>query len=310
VILNTPDITTKVGSISLNSPLLLASGTAGYADEMADFGSLDQLGAVVVKSLTCYPWPGNNAPRLMGVTCGMVNSVGLQGDGLQRFLEKELKKLISKKANVIISVWGQSIEDFQTCADLLKDTAKEVLAVELNLSCPNLAQKQIFAHDPELTAKIVSIFSSINKPIWAKLSPNSDNYIEVAKKAVDSGADAISAFNTLSGMAIEIDDKSQPKILLGGLSGKALKPVSLRGVYLLRKEFKQTGIIGIGGVSSLKDVLEYLAVGADAVGIGTANLINPRIGFRIVKALKKYLEKNKYESIEDLKLSYRKSLGI
>lgn len=303
------DVTTKVGSQILTSPILLASGTAGYSDELADFGDLALLGAIVVKSLTWYPYPGNPAPRLMGVEAGMVNSVGLQGEGLEHFLSEELQNLVEKNASVVISVWGQSVKDFQKCAELLSDLPTNVIAVEVNLSCPNLADKIIFAHDPVLTKEIISSFKDLRKPIWAKLSPNTDRIIEIAAVALENGAEALSVFNTLSAMAVELSkEKGRIRFVLGGLSGKALKPVSLRGVYLLRKNFPDAGIVALGGVTSAMDVAHYLAVGADATAIGTANFIDPSISFKILKSFKTYLVKQGFDSVESFKNCYRKNL--
>lgn len=272
------DTRVSVGSVELANPVMIASGTAGYGDEFAAFFDLSTIGAVVTKSLAAYPWDGNPAPRVHPTPQGMINAVGLQGPGIDRWLAEHLPPLIGSGATVVCSIWGRSVDDFRAAAELLADAPAEVAAVEVNLSCPNLEGRgSIFAHDPELSARVIAATEGCRRPRWAKLSPNTDRIVEVAGAARESGAEAVTLVNTLLGMVYD-PDTWRPALGQGGggLSGRAIHPVAVRAVHDVRSEHPDLPIVGVGGVASGWDALELMLAGANAVQVGTASFADPR----------------------------------
>jgi dihydroorotate dehydrogenase (NAD+) catalytic subunit len=244
---------------------------------------LASLGAVVTKSLAAYEWAGNPAPRLHPAGIGMVNAVGLQGPGIEHWLGDELPRLLDTGARVVASIWGRSVDDYRRAAELLAHAPAGVVAVEVNLSCPNLeGRRGIFAHDAALSAEVIAATAGCGRPRWAKLSPNTDRVVEVAASVRDAGAEAVTLVNTLLGMAI--DQKSLSPALGaggGGLSGQGIHPVAVRVVHDVHAELPDLAIVGVGGVSTGWDAAELMVVGASAVQVGTATFAEPRAAERI-----------------------------
>ena len=272
------DLTTRVGSVLLPNPVMTASGTAGHGAELAGYLDLSRLGAVVVKSLSAEPWAGNPPPRLAPTAAGMLNSVGLQGPGVESWLAEDLPALVATGARVVASIWGRTVEGFARAAALLADAPPAVVAVEVNVSCPNLeARDQLFAHSPSATADVVAAAAACRRPRWAKLSPNTDRLVEVAAAAAGAGAEAVTLVNTLVGMAI--DPVTRRPVLgaaRGGLSGPAIHPVAVRAVYDVRTALPDVAIVGVGGVRDGPGAVELLLAGAQAVQVGTATFAEPR----------------------------------
>ena len=272
------DTRVRVGSVELPHPVLLASGTAGYGAELAEFVDLAAIGAVVTKSLAAYEWPGNSAPRLSPAGVGMLNAVGLQGPGVEHWLRHELPALLDTGARVVASIWGRSVDDYRRAADQVAAAPAGVVAVEVNLSCPNLeGRRGIFAHDAALSAEVIRQTEGCGRPRWAKLSPNTDRVVEVAAAVHEAGAEAVTLVNTLLGMVID-PHTLRPALAAGGggLSGPGIHPVAVRVVHDVRAALPELPIVGVGGVSSGWDAIELMLVGASAVQVGTATFADPR----------------------------------
>jgi dihydroorotate dehydrogenase (NAD+) catalytic subunit len=268
---------TVIGSVTLPGPVMTASGTAGYGDELAPFMDLAELGAVVTKSLAPYEWPGNPAPRVHPAPQGMLNAVGLQGPGIEYWIEHVLPGLLATGATVVASIWGRSLDDYRRAAEMLADAPSAVVAVEVNLSCPNLEGRGgIFAHDVELSAAVITATAACDRPRWAKLSANTDRIIEVARAVHDAGAEAVTCINTLLGLAYD-RDTLRPVLGAGGggLSGRAIHPVAVRAVHDVHAAIPDVPIIGVGGVACGWDGIEFLLAGATAVQVGTATFADP-----------------------------------
>jgi dihydroorotate dehydrogenase (NAD+) catalytic subunit len=278
----------RIGSVELANPVMTASGTAGYGTELAAYMDLSALGAVVVKSLAAYAWQGNPAPRLHPTPQGMLNAVGLQGPGIPHWLEHVLPDLLATGATVVASSWGRSVEDYAAAADLLAAAPDGVVAVEVNLSCPNLEGRQaIFAHDAELSAAVIGATAGCGRPRWAKLSANTDRIVDVAAAVAAAGADAVTCINTLLGLAY--DPRTRRPVLGaggGGLSGPAIHPVAVRAVHDVHAAHPELPIIGVGGIGSGWDATELLLAGATAVQVGTATFADPRAPARVLDELR------------------------
>ena len=281
-------MTVRIGSIELANPVMTASGTAGYGTELAAYMDLSALGAVVVKSLAPYAWQGNPAPRLHPTPQGMLNAVGLQGPGIPHWLEHVLPGLLATGATVVASIWGRSVEDYAAAADLLAAAPEGVVAVEVNLSCPNLEGRHaIFAHDAELSASVIAATAACGRPRWAKLSANTDRIVDVAAAVAAAGAEAVTCINTLLGLAY--DPQTRRPVLGaggGGLSGPAIHPVAVRAVHDVHAAHPDLPIIGVGGVGSGWDAAELLLAGATAVQVGTATFADPRAPARVLDELR------------------------
>ena len=296
-------LVTSVGRVNLKNPVMLASGTAGHGTELSPVIDLSSVGALVVKSLSAYEWEGNSAPRLHETPNGMINSIGLQGPGLPYWMEHVLPKLIDAKITIILSIWGRTIEDYAAAADLCSDLPSAIEAVEVNISCPNIEDRgKMFSHSPDSTNEVIQATSQIKVPRWAKLSPNVTNLVEIASAAREAGADGVTLINTLMGMVIDID-KRRPLLGAGGggLSGPAIRPVAIRSVFDVHSAIPDIPIVGVGGVASANDVIEFLMAGASAVQIGSANFANPRISQKIITDLSKWCRDNDFESIDAIK---------
>jgi dihydroorotate dehydrogenase (NAD+) catalytic subunit len=296
------DLATRVGSVALTSPLMTASGTAGHGAELSGDVDLAALGAVVVKSLSADPWAGNPAPRVHEATAGMVNSVGLQGPGVAAWLEHELPDLVVTGARVVASIWGHTVEDFARAARLLADAPPDVVAVEVNVSCPNLEdRRRMFAHSATATAEVLEASAACGRPRWAKLSPNVHDIAEIAAAAAGAGAEAVTLVNTLLAIAIDPDTR-RPRLGAGrgGLSGPAIKPVALRAVYDCRAALPDLPIVGVGGVASAPDVVEFLLAGAHAVQVGTATFADPRTLDHLAHQLHRWCADRGIRSVTEL----------
>ncbi len=271
------DTRVTVGSVELGAPVMTASGTAGYGTELGAYLDLASLGAVVTKSLAVYEWPGNPAPRLHPTPQGMMNAVGLQGPGVQYWLDHVVGDLVEAGATIVASIWGRSVEDYAQAADLLAAAPPEVVAVEVNLSCPNLEGRgSIFAHDALLSADVIEATAGCNRPRWAKLSANTDRIIDVAEAVMAAGAEAVTCINTLLGLAY--DQRTLSPVLGaggGGLSGRAIHPVAVRAVHDVHQALPEIPIVGVGGVASAWDAVELMLAGASAVQVGTASFADP-----------------------------------
>jgi len=293
---------TKVGSLLLKNAVMTAAGTAGHGAELGDYLDLSALGAHVVKSLAPYPWDGNPSPRVAPVPGGMLNSVGLQGPGVAAWLEEELPSLEASGAAVVASIWGRRVEDYAEAAGALAAAPACVVAVEVNVSCPNVEDRlRMFAHSPSATAEVVAATAGCRRPRWAKLSPNVTDITEIAAAALSAGAEAVTLTNTLIGLDLDLE-RRRPVLGAGGggLSGPPLRPVALRAVYDTRAALPEAAIIGVGGVSSGADALKFLLAGANAVQVGTATLAEPRAAARVLAELEGLLDRAGVESIDEL----------
>jgi dihydroorotate dehydrogenase (NAD+) catalytic subunit len=297
------DLTTTVGSLTFPNPVLTASGTAGHGAELASYVDLSSLGAVVVKSLKTGPWAGNPAPRVHQVAGGMINSVGLQGPGVEAWLEHELPDLLAAGARVVASIWGNSVEDYEAAATMLADAPAGVVAVEVNLSCPNThAGRAMFAHDPVATEEAMAATAGCRRPRWAKLSPNVTELVPIAEAARRGGAEAVTLVNTVMGMAI---DPATGRYRLGsgerggGLSGPAIHPIAVRAVHDVHAALPDLPIVGVGGVASGADAAELLLAGASAVQVGTATFADPRAPAAVLRELEAWLSQRTARSIRE-----------
>jgi dihydroorotate dehydrogenase (NAD+) catalytic subunit len=278
------DLRARIGSLQLPNPVMTASGTAGHGAEFQSFFDLADLGAHVVKSLAAFEWKGNPAPRVHPAGVGMINAVGLQGPGVAAWLVDDLPALTRTGARVVASIWGRSVEEYRRAAELLADAPANVIAVEINLSCPNLeGRRGIFAHDPDLSAEVITAAAACERPRWAKLSANTDRVVEVAAAVQQAGAEAVTLINTLLGMMIDPDAR-RPVLGAGGggYSGKPIHPVAVRTVFDVHAALPGLAIIGVGGVFSGWDAVEMILAGASAVQVGTANFIDPRASLRVL----------------------------
>ena len=296
------DLSTVVGSVGLRAPVMTASGTAGHGAEFAHYLDPASLGAVVVKSMKADAWAGNPAPRVHPTAAGMINSVGLQGKGVSHWLDHDLPPLIATGATVVASIWGSNVDDYARAAAALADAPCEVVAVEVNVSCPNLEDRgSMFAHSRTATAEAIEATAACNRPRWAKLSPNAADLPEIAEAAHGAGADAVVLTNTVLGMVIDVDSR-RPVLgaKRGGLSGAAMHPVAVRAVYDVHEALPEIPIVGVGGASAGTDVVEFLLAGASAVEIGTATFADPRAPRRILAEFEKWCERNGVQAVAEL----------
>lgn len=279
------DLQVQLGRLSLRNPVMVASGTFGYAREMASLVDLSRLGAIVPKTITREPRIGNRPPRTIETAAGMLNSIGLDNDGLEAFLQKQFPYLASLGTPVIVSVAGKSHDDFVYLADRL-GAVPAVAALELNISCPNVSGGVDFGTDPAMCERVVrGVRGACDLPILAKLTPNVTSVTAIAQAAAQGGADAVVLINTCLGMAIDWR-RRRPRLgnILGGLSGPAIKPIALRMVYQVARAL-EIPIVGVGGIASIDDCLEFLVAGASAVEIGTANFYRPAVTMEILDQL-------------------------
>lgn len=295
-----PVLEVQLNRLKLKNPILVASGTFGYAREMAAFVPFAKLGGIIPKTVTAQPRIGNPPPRTVETSSGLLNSIGLDNDGLDVFLTKHVDYLLSLGTAVIANIAGHNRDEFVQMAAKL-DKCEGLAAVELNISCPNVSGGVDFGVDPKMTASVVRGVREVCRwPIIAKLTPNVTDIASIAQAAAEAGADAVSLVNTFSGLAI--DWKKRKPILgnvVGGLSGPAIKPLALKIVYQVARKV-DVPIIGVGGISSIDDVMEFLVAGATAVQIGTANFYNPTLAGQLVDELDKTLAAEKCERVTDI----------
>jgi dihydroorotate dehydrogenase (NAD+) catalytic subunit len=290
----------QLNRLSLANPILVASGTFGYAKEMTAFVDFKQLGGIVPKTVTPQPRAGNPPPRTVETASGLLNSIGLDNDGFDQFMADKLPYLAGLGTSVIVNIAAKTCDEFKRMADVL-NAAKGVAAVELNISCPNVSGGVDFATNPDLAADVVrTVCSAGDLPVIAKLTPNVTSVIPIAQAVADAGADAVSLINTFQGMAIDWK-KRQPVLgnVLGGLSGPAIKPLALRIVWQVAQAVK-IPIIGVGGIQCLDDVMEFIVAGASAVQIGTANFYNPGLANSLVTELLQVVQEQQVASFTEL----------
>jgi dihydroorotate dehydrogenase (NAD+) catalytic subunit len=300
------DLSVQIGALHLENPVIAASGTFGYGIEFAELTDLNRLGAIVVKGLSLEPMEGAPAPRLTPTPAGMLNAVGLQNVGVRRFLSEKLPALRNYRTPIIANVFGRTVEEYAEVARHL-ESAKGLAAYELNISCPNVACGGIqFGSDPRMAAQVVAAARKVSRrPLWVKLSPNVADIATIAKAAAEAGGDALTVANTYPAMSVDFRARrSRIGNPTGGLSGRAIKPITLRLVYDASKAVR-VPIIGLGGIDTAEDLLEYLVVGASAVQVGTANFADPNACVRIVSDLERLCTSEKIPNINDLRSTFQ-----
>lgn len=301
----TPDISVCIGDLKLKNPVITASGTFGYANEYEDFMDLANIGALVTKGITLYPKEGNPQPRIKEVKNGLINSIGLENKGIHKFLEEKLPLLRKNNIDFIVNIAGESIDEYSELAKICRDNG--IQAVELNLSCPNVKSGCLeFGKDENILYKLVSqVRTQFDGALIVKLGSNVSYPEKIATVCEKGGADAISAINTVKAMAVNINRGYKGfKFIKGGLSGSVIKPFALNFIYEIR-EHVSIPIIGMGGISSLEDMLEFFAAGADAFQVGTLNFTHPNLSEKLVFGLTEFMKNENFSSIGDLKTALR-----
>jgi dihydroorotate dehydrogenase (NAD+) catalytic subunit len=290
-----------IGKIKLANPVMVASGTFGYAEEFKDFINLKELGAIVTKTITLAPRKGNPVPRTCETPAGMLNSIGLENPGIEVFITDKLPLLKKTGVPIIVSIASEGDpREFVSLAGCLNKIG-EVAAIELNISCPNIKSHKLISQDAKATYDLIRQVRKVtNKTLITKLSPNVTDIAEIAKAAESAGSDAVSLVNTLTGMSINIHTR-KPRVasLTGGLSGPAIRPVAVRMVWEVYQKIK-IPIIGMGGIIDASSALEFIIAGASAISVGTANFVNPSVTVEIIRGVKKYLAENKVKDVKEL----------
>ncbi|MFZ2419313.1 MAG: dihydroorotate dehydrogenase [Smithellaceae bacterium] len=296
----------NIAGMKMKNPVMTASGTFGCGEEYADYVDLNRLGGIVVKGLSLKPRLGNPPPRIMETAAGMLNAVGLQNVGVDAFIEEKLSFLRNYNVAVIANIYGESYTEYAQVAGKLS-AAPGVHALEVNVSCPNVKKGGLsFGADPKAAAEVTRrVKAETHLPVIVKLTPNVTDITVIARAVEEAGADAVSLINTLTGMSIDLKNRTPHlKNITGGLSGPAIKPVALRMVWQVAQKVS-IPVIGMGGIMTAEDALEFMVAGAKAVQIGTANFINPRATMEIVDGMRRYLQENKIKSIKDIVGSLR-----
>ncbi len=297
-----PDLGVNIGTLRLKNPVLTASGTFGYGLEFADKLDLNSLGGVCVKGLSLKPRPGNLPPRIMETPAGMLNAIGLQNVGVSYFISEYLPRLREFDTAVIANIFGETVEEYAAVAAAL-DAADGVAAVEINVSCPNVTRGGIaFGNDPVMLKNVVqAVRKATSLPLITKMTPNVTDIVLLARAAVEGGSDALSLINTLLGMSVDIETRTPHlRNVVGGLSGPAIRPVALRMVHQVYRAGLGVPLIGIGGISTAEDAIQFLICGADAVQVGTANYIEPDAAIRVCEGISAYLERNGLATVAEL----------
>jgi len=292
----------KIGKISFENPIWVASGTFGYGTEIPELVDVEKLGAIVTKSITLNPREGNPPPRIVETSSGMINSIGLANIGVDKYISEMIPIYKNIKTKIIMNVAGTDIDEYIRVIEKIESISSDIAGYEINISCPNVKKGGMeFGVDCDMTAKLTSELRKRTKRLLImKLSPNVSDIVSIGMSAQNEGADAVSAINTLVGMSINSNSgKSNIYTTYGGLSGPAIKPI---GLALVNKLYDKLSIpiVGIGGIVSSEDVAEYLLAGSTAVQVGTANYRNPGIGENMVDSLNKWIEKSKWDSIDDM----------
>ncbi len=295
------DLSVEIGSLRLKNPVLAASGTFGYGVEFARFFDLSKLGGFCTKGLSLEPMAGNPPGRIVETPAGMLNAIGLQNVGVEAFISEKLPYLESYRTVVVANILGKSVEEFCRIVERLSSQPR-VDAFELNVSCPNVRHGGIqFGHDPRLTYEVASSVRGVTeKPVWVKLSPNVTQIAPFARACEDAGADAVTLVNTFIGMAVDVE-KRRPMLshVTGGLSGPAIRPLAARLTYEAAQAVS-IPVIGIGGITSARDALEFMIVGASAVQVGTANFVDPLATLKVVQGLEEYCLRHGLENIRSV----------
>ena len=300
------DLSVEIGALHLANPIIAASGTFGYGIEFAELTDLNRLGAIVVKGLSLEPMEGAPAPRLTPTPAGMINAVGLQNVGVRKFISEKLPALRAYRTAVIANVFGRTVEEYAEVVRHLEG-AEGLAAYELNISCPNVACGGIqFGSNPAMAAEVVAAARKVSRrPLWVKLSPNVADIAAIAKAAEEAGGDALTVANTYPAMSIDFRTRrSRIGNPTGGLSGRGIKPITLRLVYEASRAVR-IPVIGLGGIETPEDVLEYVVVGASAVQVGTANFADPNACPRLVSELERLCTTENIHSINDLRSSFQ-----
>ena len=294
------NMSVNIAGVELKNPVTVASGTFGSGMEYGEYVDLNRLGAVTTKGVANIPWPGNPTPRIAETYGGMMNAIGLQNPGLDTFVKRDIPFLKQYDTKIIVNVCGKSEKDYLEVVERLADQPVDLL--EINVSCPNVKEGGIaFGQDPKALYDITkAVKAKAKQPIIMKLSPNVTDITEMAKAAVDAGSDALSLINTLTGMKIDIERRDFVLAnKTGGMSGPAIKPVAVRMVYQVANAV-DVPIIGMGGISTAEDALEFIMAGATAVSVGTANFINPATTLEVVDGIKTYMERHQINDINEL----------
>lgn len=295
-----PDLKVKIGRLEIKNPVMVASGTFGSGEEYKDLLDLNKIGAIVTKSITLKAREGNPPPRIVETPSGMLNSIGLQNDGIEAFIKEKIPFLKKIRPAVIVSIAAHNVNDYRRLAERL-DGAGRVDAIEINISCPNVKGGLEFSREPFSAFEVVNaVRRKTKKTVIAKLSPNVTDIAAIAAAAEDAGADAVSLVNTFTGMAVDVDTK-RPVLgnIVGGLSGPAIKPIALRMVWEVFKKVR-IPVIGMGGIMDSDDALEFIIAGASAVEVGTANFVNPKAAVEITGGIEAYMRKNKIKNMKGL----------
>lgn len=290
----------EFAGIKMKTPVMTGSGTFGYGPEYSDYVDLNKIGALVIKGTTLHPRAGNKGCRIAETPAGMLNAIGLENPGVDEVIEKVLPKISRYDVPIIVNIAGASVEEFGIIADKLN--VPEVAALEVNISCPNVKNEGMaFGIDCGVAADVVrAVKKHSNLPIITKLSPNVTNIVDIAKAVEDAGSDALSLINTVHGMAIDVRTR-KPLLgnVMGGLSGPAIKPIAIRMVYQVANAVN-IPIVGMGGIMTGEDAIEFMLAGADAVSVGTANFINPRASETVADEMRTYLKENNIAHINDI----------
>lgn len=296
-----PDLSINIAGIYMKNPVMVASGTFGYGEEYKSFFDLRELGAIVTKSITLFPKNGNSPPRIYETPSGMLNAIGLQNVGLERFITEKMPFLHSLGIPIIVSISGEEIDEYVELASELSNV-DGISGIEVNISCPNIAKGgMMFGSEPSMTYELVkSVRSATSLPLIVKLSPNVTNIAKIASSAEHAGADILSLINTLLGMAVDIHTR-RPRLknITGGLSGPAIRPIAIRMIWQVKRSVNLP-IIGMGGIMNAEDALEFIITGANAVAIGTANFVNPVAAREIISGIEDFLVQNNLKSINEL----------
>jgi len=294
------DLTTHVGDVVLASPVLTAAGTSGYGDELAEYGDLRELGAVVTKSLATFDWAGNAPPRVSSSGPHMLNAVGLAGPGVEAWRRDYLPALDARGARVVGSIWGRTVAEFAGAARAMRGAG--IAALEVNVSCPNLESRStMFAHSASATAAVVEASLEADLPLWVKLSPNTPDLVEIAGAALRAGASGLVLVNTVLGLSIDLERRAASLGNGGGgVSGPGILPVALRAVFECRAAFASAPIVGVGGIASGEDAVAMLMAGADALEVGTATFADPRAPWRILRGLERWMRRHDVARVRDL----------
>ncbi len=285
----------------MNNPIMPASGTFGSGQEYSEFIDLNRLGAIVTKGVSFNPWEGNPSPRIMEISSGMINAIGLQNPGVDIFIKRDIPFLKKFNTKIIVNVCGNSVSEYLKVVERLSEQAVDML--EINISCPNVEHGGIaFGQEPKMVEHITKeVKKTTHLPISMKLTPNVTDITEIAKAAEYGGADALSLINTITGMRIDVKKKTfSVANKTGGLSGAAIKPIALRMVYQVCKAV-HIPVIGMGGVTTTEDALEFIMAGATGIAVGTANFRNPYVMLEIIDGLQKYMEENNIEDLQEIR---------